>query len=299
MPACHVLFLASNPETTGRIALGEEYRAINERTKVHRDGISFACAFATRTLDVHTELLKEKPTIVHFSGHGAGPAGLAFHSDDAPDKAHLVTGAALQNLFHILRDNVRVVVLNACYSEDQAKAIVGEVDVVIGMTGSVGDKAARLFAASFYEGIGFSRTVKESFALGVSALKFSGLISDEKLPVLLEKPGVDAGELRLCGAMTPDAEAGRAALISLLCGMFDEVELRLFLTSRPGGSKVASALPGRLAQKSGLAGDGVDALVNHGLVNARLFDDLRKERPGRASEIDRVSSLWGFAARAR
>ena len=43
-----------------------------------------------------------------------------------------------------------MVVLNACHSHEQAKAIVQEIDFVVGMADSIGDEAARVFAAAFY-----------------------------------------------------------------------------------------------------------------------------------------------------
>ena len=49
------------------------------------------------------------------------------------DGESLVSSAALADLFKVLKDNIRVVVLNACYSEEQAQAIVEEIDFVVGM----------------------------------------------------------------------------------------------------------------------------------------------------------------------
>ncbi len=98
---------------------------------------------------------------------------------------------------------MRVVVLNACYSEVQAKAIVAEIDFVVGMTESIGDKAARLFAASFYRGLGFGRSVQTAFDLGVNAIKREGLFKYEDVPVLLVKPGVDPATRLVTEGVTP------------------------------------------------------------------------------------------------
>ena len=59
---------------------------------------------------------------------------------------------ALVELFDVLRDNVRLVVLNACYTRPQAEAIAQVVDCCIGMNAAIGDKAAIAFAAAFYRG---------------------------------------------------------------------------------------------------------------------------------------------------
>ena len=55
-------------------------------------------------------------------------------------------------------------VLNACYSETQARAIAEHIDAVVGMTTAVGDQAAINFAAAFYQALGFGRTVKNGNA---------------------------------------------------------------------------------------------------------------------------------------
>lgn len=193
MTTATVLFLAANPSGSVRLALDEEHRDIKQKIRAsdHRDSLVLKVNFATRPDDLQQTLLEEKPVIVHFSGHGAGKDGLVFHGDTAEEEK-LVTADALQHLFATLRDNIRIVLLNACYSEKQAKAIVEVVDFVVGMKRSVSDKAARLFAASFYRGLGFGRSVQDAFALGVSALKLEGLGGDENQPILLVRPGADA-----------------------------------------------------------------------------------------------------------
>jgi hypothetical protein len=46
---------------------------------------------------------------------------------------------------------LNVFVLNACYSEIQANAIVQHIDYVIGMSQAIGDTAAIKFAMGFYD----------------------------------------------------------------------------------------------------------------------------------------------------
>jgi CHAT domain len=84
-----------------------------------------------------------EPQIVHFSGHGIGGinieegiatrkfinknanlplAGLVF--EDETGQSQVVSGQALAKLFKLFNKQVECVVLNACYSEVQAQAIV-------------------------------------------------------------------------------------------------------------------------------------------------------------------------------
>src|SRR3954470_8522882 len=72
-----ILFLAANPRDTGRLALDQEARSIHLELKRsgYRDRFDFVTRWAAEPLDLLRELRELKPTIVHFSGHGARPAG--------------------------------------------------------------------------------------------------------------------------------------------------------------------------------------------------------------------------------
>ena len=108
-----------------------------------------------------------------------------------------VPSVALGRLFAVLRDNIRLVVLNACYSDEQARAIVEEIDFVVGMTDEIGDEGARVFAAAFYRGLAYGRSVRSAFDLGLNELQLEGLRDDESVPVLLVREGVNASETTL------------------------------------------------------------------------------------------------------
>jgi hypothetical protein len=88
------------------------------------------------------------------------------------------------------------VVLNACFSRPQAEAIVDVIDCAIGMNRAIGDEAAIVFAAAFYQGVGFGRSVKDAFESGKAALMLDG-IPEEKTPVLLARKGVDPSTIFL------------------------------------------------------------------------------------------------------
>lgn len=189
-----VLFIASNPEGTTELNLAEEIRAITQ--KIHdseyRDLIELISSWAVRPGDLIQILNEHKPQIVHFSGHGNERGEIILTDNNKTPQP--VTVTALRALFSALKDNVRIVVLNACFSEIQAKAIVENIDCVIGMNTSISDEAAIFFAASFYGALGFERSVKESFEQGKLSLILEG-IPEENIPQLLCKDGVDAASL--------------------------------------------------------------------------------------------------------
>ena len=149
-----ILILAANPRGTSKLRLDEEVRAIKLRLKLAkgRDDFQIESEWAVRTGDIQQVLLDFQPQIVHFSGHGEGEEGLAF--EDEAGMAKFVGATALGSLFKLFKDQIECVVLNACYSEVQAKAIAKHVPYVIGMNKAIGDKAAIVFSDAFYGGLG-------------------------------------------------------------------------------------------------------------------------------------------------
>jgi len=188
-----ILFLASNPMSSNRMALDEEARSIEEKmlgTK-HSDSVIFRPRWAVRATDLQHAILEDEPTIVHFSGHGGGDIGILMHSSNQ-DEETIVSSEALADLFRVLKNGIRVVVLNACYSEVQAKAINEHIDFVVGMSNFIGDVAARVFAAAFYRGLSFGKPVQTAFDLGLNEMHLAGLCEERQIPQLLVREGASA-----------------------------------------------------------------------------------------------------------
>ena len=192
-----ILLLAANP-TTPQLRIDEEVREIEHtvRSSKFRDAVQVRSRWATRPGDLQRALLEEDPVVVHFSGHGTGTAGIVLHSESGTEES-LVPSAALADLFRALSGNIRLVVLNACYSEEQAKLIVEVIDFVVGMADQIGDDAARAFAAALYQGLAYGTSVQTAFDLGRNKLQLMGLTDDENVPVLLTREGVDASAVTL------------------------------------------------------------------------------------------------------
>ena len=245
-----VLFLAANPAGTQPLHLDEEIRQITTKVRAaeYRDSLELVSRWAVRPDDLLQALLEVKPHVVHFSGHGSSAAELILLEDQGNPKP--MSKAALVHLFRTLKDNVRVIVLNACYSRPQAEALAQTIDCTVGMNRAIGDAAAIVFAASFYRAIGFGRSVKEAFELGKAALLLEG-IPEEKTPELLTRHGVDAAGLTLIappvaampGAEKPAAKGpgerlgvpGRLALVRELSGLAP-ADLATLVAAIPGAA---------------------------------------------------------------
>ena len=189
-----VVFLAANPEGTNRLALDEEIREITAkvRASTHRERLEIHSHWAVRPDDLLQVLNEHRPQIVHFSSHGSCNDEIILCDRNGMPKP--VALPALEELFRVLRGEIRVVILNACYSKSQAEAIVRHVDCAIGMRRSIGDVAAITFIASFYRSIGFGHSVKRAFEEGRTALLLEG-IPEENTPELLTRRGVDPSKV--------------------------------------------------------------------------------------------------------
>jgi hypothetical protein len=209
-----VLFLAANPLDTTRLRLGEEVREIETKIRAadYRDSLELVSKWAVRSDDLLQYLNQYRPHIVHFSGHGDCAEELIL--EDTSGSSKPISKDALVALFTTLKDNIRVVVLNACYSRPQAEAITEQIDCAIGMKRAIGDKAAITFASSFYRAIGFGRSVQEAFDQGKVALQLEG-IPEERIPEMLHRTGLDPAEITLIApsdSTAPGAEEVLAAL---------------------------------------------------------------------------------------
>jgi hypothetical protein len=182
-----VLVMSSSPLDQGPLHLGKEHKIVKHSldSSLNRDNFKIVQNPSTTIDDLRRYLVEHSPTIVHFSGHGAGEPGLCFEDDDG--NTHMANADQLAKLFHIVSDNVKCVVLNACLSEAQAKAISEHIDFVVGMRAEIGDLAALKFAQGFYEGVWAGVSYEKAFKLGCSSIDTSHL-PEEHIPVFLQSP---------------------------------------------------------------------------------------------------------------
>lgn len=212
-----ILVLAANPVNTSQLRLGEEVRSIQQALKQakYRGSFELISQWAVRTSDLSQALLEHKPQIVHFSGHGQGsPTGTGDRSsadssrdigiesessasmheglvlEDDQGRAKLVSTNALAGLFELFQNEVRCVVLNACYSERQATAIYQHIDCVVGMSKAIGDRAAIQFAAEFYKVLATGRSIEFAYNFARKGLDLDG-IPESLTPVLRNRRGTE------------------------------------------------------------------------------------------------------------
>jgi hypothetical protein len=191
-----ILVLAAGPRDRAQIEVAREVRDMDARLRESalRDRFHIEQKWAVRISDLQKHLLQQRPALVHFSGHGNEHGELVVE-DDAGEGVP-VPPDALEALFAILGASLRCVVLNACHSAEQARAIAKHVDVVVGMAARVGDADAIAFGNAFYGALFEGRTLLEAFELGRVQLKLDGSEFADA-PQIHVREGIAADRLRL------------------------------------------------------------------------------------------------------
>jgi hypothetical protein len=180
-----ILILTASPDDKAKLRADREIKAIGEeldRSK-NRGKFKIIPKLAVMPDDLIHVLREEEPEIVHFCGHGK-KTGLVFENESG--EAQTVATEALARLFERFKDKVKCVLLNACYTDIQAKAINQHIQYVIGMTEGIEDTAAIKFAANFYATLITGRSYKDAYDFACIALDLLG-IQDNLLPIFLEK----------------------------------------------------------------------------------------------------------------
>ena len=179
-----ILFLAANPMDQARLNLGKEYQAISKsliKIAKLRDSFALAQEFAVNNDTLLQALLDEKPNIVHFSGHGENE-GIIL--EDHNSSSYLVPSEAIQELFSIFSETIECVILNSCFSLEQAKAISKHIPYTIGIKNTISDGESIAFTLGFYKALGSGEPIPSAYKVGIINIKLLG-VSGENLPELI------------------------------------------------------------------------------------------------------------------
>ncbi len=186
-----VLFWAASPLHQERILFDDEKNAL--QGLLGRSKVDIKDRLAARPDQLSQSIWEHKPDIVHFSGHGRDGL-LAFQGEDG-----VTAEVSLEQIADLFRravgshggENLRCVVLNACYSADIAEAIAEHVDCVIGTPTAIEDVDAIEFSKGFYEGISWSQSVQVAFGEGCARIARSAPKGTVLPELKVRRPGVD------------------------------------------------------------------------------------------------------------
>lgn len=158
-----ILILSANPLPTSRILVDLEAKEIYGKLEEgpYRNKFELQKYEATQPIDIQKLLLKHRPHIVHFCGHGHKTQKIILGG--APGRAKTVDNQGLAQIFALYNHHLRLVVLNACFTDALARSIAETVDYAVGTSKGIGDKAAIGFAGAFYRALGFGKSVRHAF----------------------------------------------------------------------------------------------------------------------------------------
>jgi len=181
-----ILFLSASPTNEARLRVDQEAREIQEKLQLAkmRENFEYQIRLAVRPDDLTQALLDVEPRIVHFAGHGSASGALFLENELG--KSHPVEPETLASLFRLVSEQVECVILNACYTESQASAIVEHIQYVIGMSQAISDKAAIAFSVGFYQALGAGKSIEQAYDFGVVQIRLQG-IPEHLTPVLIKK----------------------------------------------------------------------------------------------------------------
>lgn len=174
-----ILFLTASPKDQAQLNLSKEIREIEDGFEAakFRDHFELKTRVGAKFTTFKKAILDERPEIIHFSGHGHKD-GIVFEYDDG--KTNFIEKEVVNQIFSLLKDEVKCVVLNACYSEEQAKSISEYNIYVVGMSDAIDDDIAIAFSIGFYQSLGAGRDYKFSFEWALSDVQAKAKKIDQK-----------------------------------------------------------------------------------------------------------------------
>lgn len=174
-----VLFLGIHTSDNLKLDLGSEVREIETVLAKAQalDRFTLEQRHSVRSSEMQDYLLRYRPSFVHISGHGREDGKLMFEDESGFSEA--VSVAALSETFRLLKDDIKCVVLNTCYSEKQALSIAAHIDFVIGMKSSIQDLSAIAFSSSFYRAIAYGRDIRSAFDLARNEIDLNSLQQED------------------------------------------------------------------------------------------------------------------------
>lgn len=190
----NLLFLAANPLNTERLRLDQEARRIDEALRHGRQNEYFHLAqqWAVRSEDLLDALLRYQPAILHFSGHSSADGHL--YLENADGEAKPVSPAAMTSILRVA-NHLRCVVLNACWSDTLAQALLASCACVVGMANSVEDATAIAFAAGFYRALADGKNVATAVEAGRAEALVENPMNAALIVTIRTAAGVDARQM--------------------------------------------------------------------------------------------------------
>lgn len=192
-----LLYLTAAPNSQKGLRTEAEVRAVKDalRGAIHREEVELHVNPAADAKTILQGINDHRPQIVHFSGHGGKKA---IWLDDGKMKNSVGQPMSFDDLAQTLAATSTpptLLVLNACDTLSGAGVLLDAVEAVVGMSDSISDEGAGIFASQFYAAIASAQPVSAALAQGKIAMKAG--MADADLPTLIHRKGVEPDSLVL------------------------------------------------------------------------------------------------------
>jgi Effector-associated domain 11/CHAT domain len=204
-----ILFLAANPWDTARLQLEKEFTKVFNNLQNSKFVVK--SEFAVTPSSLQKAILKYKPRVIHFSGHGLtdndistiqntedrgvafkakGGAGIVLQDDKGRAKIMETKNlVAMFQTFQKFKIPIDTVIFNSCHSRTQAEGIRNYVNYVVGYSNAIKDDAAIVIANEFYSYYAENDNVELAYELTKNIVSVEGY-SEDQLMALLKKDGL-------------------------------------------------------------------------------------------------------------
>ncbi|MFD8812747.1 hypothetical protein ACFV23_15000 [Streptomyces sp. NPDC059627] len=181
------LVLAAAPALLNAPSVMEEHRDIQQSITYSRYGhtIRLDALPAARSDDLAQYLATTAPDVLHFAGRGTPDGGPRFVTDDGGEAPAAVDGLHACVTAAVAR-GLRLLVLNACWTDHLAKELSSIVPAAVGWQAEVADTHARDYARSLHRNLSAGESVAKAHATGCLMLGLAGCAG---LPQLHTMPG--------------------------------------------------------------------------------------------------------------
>jgi hypothetical protein len=166
-----VLCLFADPVPRSRIRLDREKRLLDEIAE--HGGIEVAMRHAVRVSDIIRAIIAEKPQILHFGGHGTADGRLVFEQDDG-SPGLVGPGALAAAIAASAPQALDCVVLNSCFTGQDAESFRGATRAVAGSAQEIEDRCALSFTRGFYTGLRSGQAVSQAYQTGAAEMQLQG-----------------------------------------------------------------------------------------------------------------------------
>jgi hypothetical protein len=158
-----VLIVATQPPHNPLLDLDREFREINEKITKSTNGGCFDVipSLAARWRDSMRDVRTQQPCIVHFCGHADESGRIVLRNNDESEKP--IEHENLVDFVASLDGYIKLIILNGCSTEGQARALAEVIKCAIGVENKIPDATAIKFATDFYAGVVSGDPLNEAF----------------------------------------------------------------------------------------------------------------------------------------